>query len=384
MLFNDIIGYDDIKRQLIQTATTGRISHAQLLSGASGAGAYPLALAYATYIMCRNKGLDDACGVCPECYKMNRLEHPDLHLVFPVNDAKTSSTDKPTSDKYITQWREFITQTNSYFNISQWYQRLGIENKQGIIRKEEANEIVRKMSLKSFEGGYKIVIVCLPETMRDEASNTLLKLLEEPPAKTLFLLVTDQPDKIIGTIRSRTQELKIPALNDELIAKNIAGKFNLPTNEASQIAHSAMGSWGLAIQMVEEQQNSELYENFIALMRLCYVSNYLGIFQWVETIAPLGREFHKSFCHTSLTVLRNCYVQGIGMSQINFCKPGQSDFINRFAPFVNNLTIEQFIEEYELLLRDISQNGNTKIVFTHFALTLCKVFAQAKKQLQNA
>lgn len=381
MRFSQIIGHDNLKKLLADSVDTSRISHAQLFNEIAGSGAYPLALAYASYIMCRNKTNGDSCGQCPECFKNDRLQHPDVHFIFPVNDAKSSGTDKPTSSKYITQWREYITECQGYPNISNWYQRLGIVNKQGIIRKEEASELLSKLSLKSFEGGYKIIILYQPETMNDQAANSLLKLIEEPPAKTLFLLVSDAADKIIGTIISRSQQLRVPLISDTLIEENLISRLDIDPKIVARIAHSANGSWGKAVEIAKESQDAEIYEAFVSLMRLCYTSNYLGIFEWVDGIVTSGREFHKSFCYTSIEILRNCYVKGIGIDKLNFALPEQQQFVERFAPYVNHFTIEKFIGEYELLLRDLTQNGNSKIIFTHFALTLCKIFAQAKQQL---
>ena len=383
MLFSQIIGHDKIKQQLIDSYTTGRIAHAQLLSSTEGGGGYPMALAYATYIFCKNPSATDACGVCSECYKMNKLEHPDCHMVFPVNDAKTQSDNPPTSDKYITQWREFIASNGGYFTVNQWYSKLAIENKQGIIRREEAAQLYSKLSLNSFEGGYKIAIVYLPELFKNEAANALLKIIEEPPAKTLFILVSENPDNIITTIRSRAQYLPMRSVDESVIADNLVNKSLVQSSElALKVAHSSMGSWATAVAIASESENkSPISNQFTALMRLCYLSDYLGIFQWVETFIPLGREAHKEFATFSLNMFRNCYMKNLGLNHLSFVVPSAETFTDKFAPFVGGKQIEQFVEQYELLLRDLSQNANAKILFTHFALSLCKIFAQAKKEL---
>ncbi|MFI3295466.1 MAG: DNA polymerase III subunit delta [Rikenellaceae bacterium] len=383
MRFAQVIALDKLKQQLRSDVNSSRISHAQMFCGEQGGGSYPLALAYATYIMCENPTHGDSCGECASCYKMDRLAHPDLHFVFPVNDAKASSTDKPTSDKYIQQWRDMVLDGAGYINISQWYKELGIENKQGLIRREEANEIIRKVSLKSFEGGYKVVIVFMPELLRDEAANSLLKVIEEPPAQTLFLFVSSQSDRIIGTIRSRVQSIVVPPLSDDEIAHELVAREITDRDTAQEIAHSVRGNWGRALQVAQSGEDDEIYQEFVGLMRLCYLSNYLGIFDWVNSISSRGREFHKRFCTVSLDLIRDCYMEGIGLSSLNFALPDRVAFVRKFAPFANHSTMDRFVQEYELLLRDLTRNGNSKIVFTHFALTLCKIFAIAKMEINK-
>lgn len=381
MQFSQIIGLNDLKKRLIDSVVGNRVAHAQIFCGESGSGGYPLAVAYATFLFCSDREKyerGDSCGVCPSCFKMSKMEHPDCHYIFPVNDPK--GDDKPTSDKYIAQWREFVEDSGGYFSVKQWYEVLKIENKQGIIRRDDANELMRKMSLKSFEGGYKIVIFYLPELMRVEAANALLKLVEEPPEKTLFLFVCEDTNRLITTIKSRTQPILIPKLDENTITEKLT---QIGCSEPLQIAHCANGNWLKALELIKDDQSNALQDIFVDLMRLCYASNYLGIFKWVDTVVPLGREMHKAFCEFSLDLLRNCYIKGVGLDNLSFVLPSQRGFVEKFAPYVNHLTIEPFVNEYELLLRDLGQNGNAKIVFTHFALMLCKIFAVSKKELKR-
>lgn len=379
MLFSEIVGHNDLKKRLIESVQEQRVAHAQLFSCASGAGGYPLALAYATFLFCSDSAKyerGDSCGGCSSCYKMAKMEHPDCHYVFPVNDPK--GDDKPTSDKYISQWRKFVLDSGAYFSVKQWYGEIKIENKQGIIRREDANEVLHKMSLKSFEGGYKVVVFYLPELMRSEAANALLKLIEEPPKGTVFLFVCENIHKLMETIRSRTQPILVPLLKEGEIAEKL---LEIGVKNGTEIAHCANGNWGRALELLKVDSDNSLQDIFVDLMRLCYSSNYIGIFKWVDTISPLGRESHKAFCEFSLELLRNCYIKGAGLDNLSFVLPSQKGFVEKFAPFVNHLTIEPFVREYELLLRDLGQNGNAKILFTHFALMLCKIFAISKKEL---
>ena len=391
MQFKDIIGQDQIKRHLRETVRNGRISHAMLFTGNEGTGALPLALAYAQYINCRNRTDEDSCGQCPECYRMQHMEHPDCHYIYPVNTSKEAvatgrADDKPRSEQFLHLWREIVPATGGYLTEQEWYARLGIENQQGIINKNDANELVRKMGFKSFEGGYKSVIIWLPERLHESAANTLLKLVEEPPDKTLFLFVSSEPDKIIATIRSRTQIVALPGIPDATIAHELTAREGLAADRAEQIAHLAQGSWGAALRMIRQQTEgttNEHEDRFIRLMRLCYQQKYLGLFEWAEEMAPLGREAQKQFCIASLGILRECYLTGIGMERLAYADPAREKFCRNFAPYVSHLTVEAFVSEFELLLAQIRQNGNPRILFTHFAMSVCKIIGVAKSSLRK-
>lgn len=397
MRFKDIIGHEEIKSRLRQTVQQGRVSHALLFTSGEGVGALPMALAYAQYIHCRNRTDGDSCGECPECYRLSRLEHPDMHYVYPVNTSKEAvstgrNDDKPKSDQFLHVWRRVLPAAGGYLSEPEWYAELGIENQQGIINKNDANELVRKMGLKAFEGGYKTVLIWLPERLHEAAANTLLKLIEEPPDKTVFLFVSKEPEKIIATIRSRTQQVALPAVPDAEIAAALSEQFGLPPAEAAEWARLGQGNWGKTLQLIrglsEEEDETgviaakkEYEEQFIRLMRLCYQSKYLELFGWADEMAPLGREGQKQFCVASLGILRECYMTGIGMEQLGYVDPGREQFCRNFAPYVSHLTIEPFVEEFESLLSQIGRNGNPKILFTHFAMTISKIIGQARKQM---
>lgn len=389
MQFKDIIGLEEIKRHLRETVRSGRISHAMLFSGGEGAGALPLALAYAQYVNCRNRTDEDSCGECPECYRMQRMEHPDCHYIYPVNTSKEAvatgrADDKPRSEQFLHVWRRIIPETGGYLTEQEWYAALGIENQQGIINKNDANELVRKMGFKSFEGGYKTVIVWLPERLHEAAANTLLKLVEEPPEKTLFLFVSFEPEKIIATIRSRTQTVALPGVPDEVIAQELVSRKDVAPERAEQVAHLAQGSWGAAVRLARSSTvgtTTEHQERFIRLMRLCYQQKYLGLFEWAEEMSPLGREAQKRFCSAALGIVRECYMTGIGMDRIAYTDPAREQFSRNFAPYVSHVTVEDFVAEFELLLAQIRQNGNPRILFTHFAMSICKIIGAAKTAL---
>lgn len=382
MKFSQVIGQTVLKEQLAEMAQSGRISHAMLFSGsASGTGALPLAMAYATYVMCQDPNKQgDSCGICASCFQMGAMQHPDCHYVFPVNTSKLATSagrgdGKPISDMFAELFRELVKKTDGYFTEQELYKAIGIENSQGNISKSEANEILRKMSFKSFSGGYKVVIVWLPERMHEAAANSLLKLIEEPAPGTLFLFVTEQADRILSTIISRCQQVIVPAIEPQDIQQKLIDRA-VPADLAPQITHRSQGDWIDALRMAaltgDDGQGQDT-DRFMALMRLCYSNKYLELFAWAETMVPLGREAQKQFCETSLEILRSCYMQGIGLERISYVNPKDYEFCRRFAPFVNHASIEPLIEEFETLLRQIRQNGNPKILFPHFSLMISKL-----------
>lgn len=391
MRFKDIIGHDEIKRHLCETVRNGRVSHAMLFTGAEGVGALPLALAYAQYVNCRHRTDEDSCGECPECYRMERMEHPDCHYIYPVNVSKEAvvtgrADEKPRSEQFVHLWRRAVPQTGGYLTEQEWYAELGIENQQGIINKNDANELVRQMGFKSFEGGYKTVVVWLPERLHEAAANTLLKLVEEPPERTLFLFVSAEPERIIATIRSRTQIVALPGVPDEVIARELAARLGVAPERASRVAHLAQGSWGAALRMTQGGANTaaaEHQDRFIRLMRLCYQEKYLGLFDWAEEMAPLGREAQKQFCTAALGIVRECYLTGIGLARIAYADPAREQFCRNFAPYVSHITVEAFVAEFERLLAHIRQNGNPRILFTHFAMSVCKIIGSARTALKK-
>ncbi|MFI3288011.1 MAG: DNA polymerase III subunit delta [Rikenellaceae bacterium] len=354
MNFSSISGHIAIKNRLCTLVSSGRIPHAQLVAGDSTTMALPLAIAYARYILCPNRTDSNPCESCPTCYRTSKMEHPDLHFVFPVSKSKKAaatgrSEEKPISDNFIGLWREFVASNGGVFAENEWYEFIGVENQQGKIYKEEANEIIRKLSFKSFEGGYKIVVMYLPERMGAEAANTLLKLVEEPPASTLFLFVSETPDRVITTIRSRVQTI---ALAPIVLSGTLGGA-----------------------------RGEEFFELFGGLMRRAYKGEYLELFDWVEEIYPLGREGYKSFIEYSISLLRECYVVGLGAEALSSLEGKEATFAANFSPYVNHLTVEALVAEFELALRQLRQNGSARIIFTHFALMVSKIIVSAKGRI---
>lgn len=379
MKFKEVIGHESLKTMLRRNADSGRISHAQLFAGESGWDVLPLAMAYAQYVNCSARHDGDSCGECPSCRQMEQLAHPDMHFVFPtVAPKKWSGSQKPTSDYFLPQWRQIATRTSWRFDEQMWYAELGVDNAQGAIAKNEADEIIRKLSFKSFDGGYKIVLVWLPEKMNESAANTLLKILEEPWEKTLFLLVSERPERLLKTILSRTQSIEVPRIDEDSLAAYAVRTQGVAPDRSTAAAHSADGSV-LSLQKILAEGDGKTDENFQAfasLMRLSYGNRHLELLDWAERMAGEGREGQKDFLEYSLGLLRESYMLTAGMERISYLWGAEKEFCSKFAPYVNNTNIEALVSETERTLKDIMQNGNAKIVLTHYALSVSKLIVQ--------
>lgn len=377
MQFKEIVGQAEVKQRLVKSAKEGRIAHAQLLVGQEGTGKLALAIAYAQYIACLNKGESDSCGTCAACHKFQKLIHPDLHFVFPVNEKKSDDDDDESSnlkgsDAYIQEWREALLE-NPYITESQWYNIIGLENKLGIISTGESSEVIKKLSFKSFESEYKFLIMWLPERMNHYAANKLLKLIEEPPAKTIFLLISENPEGIISTILSRTQIIKVPPISREEISSALIERFSLTPSRAQDISRVANGNFQVALSLVQSDEVNPYFELFRELMRHCYSNNVLGLLEWVEKVARLGREKQKDLLTYSLRVLRESFMLNLGLDDIVYIAGEEEDFGKKFSPFVNGQNIAKIYQEFNLAIEHISRYGNAQIVLTDMTMKLVKL-----------
>ena len=371
MKFEAVTGQNEIKKHLIQTVKEGRISHAQLFLGQEGSGTLPLAIAYAQYILCTDKKEEDACGACPSCLKMQGLNHPDLHFSYPIHLSK----DVRSSDEAAGEWREML-QEDPYFNRHKWYQKLGAENKQGVIGTEESQKIVKKISFKSFEGGYKILIMWLPELMNTSASNKLLKIIEEPPEKTLFVLVAESQENIIPTIISRTQIVKIPDLKEAEIATFLQEKYGVEKESSQVVAHLSERNISRAISLLNQQESASFnFDNFVEWMRLCYQRNIAKTIDWVDVIAASGRETQKNFLLFSLHMFRQSIVGHYAPHELVVLTKEQDGFLKKFAPFINHKNIIGLTEVVNEGHYHLERNANPKILFLDLSL---KIFALLK------
>ncbi len=384
MRFKDIIGHNALKRHLAESIDKGRISHAQLFSGTAGVGTLPLAIAYAQYLNCTSRHDGDSCGVCPSCIKMQQLAHPDLHFVFPVNKQGKKSGEVVLSADFMPLWREMVEESGGYFTRQEWYDRLDLgKTLRGIISAREADEIIRRLQFKSYESEYKITIIWQPETMNDEAANKILKILEEPWDKTLFLLVSERTDLLLPTIISRTQEVAVPRLKNEdlmALAQGSEGSA-IDSQQLHNTARLAAGDvieWRRLTGGGEDAMRKEAFEKFCSLMRLSYNDKHLELMDWADDVAQLSREQQRSMLLHAARLLRESYMLHAGLGQISYLWGEEAKFCQNFAPFIGNQNIEYLISEIESALRQVSQNGNSRIIFTHFALAVSKQINRLK------
>ncbi|HIX96414.1 MAG TPA: DNA polymerase III subunit delta [Candidatus Alistipes avistercoris] len=377
MRFADITGQDDLKRHLAQTVDAGRVSHAQLFTGASGFGTLALAVAYVQYLCCRHRHNGDSCGECPDCRQIEALAHPDLHLVFPVNKQGKKSGEVIRSDEFLPQFRTLFAERRGYFSPQEWYDRLDLgKTLKGMIAAREADEIIRKLSFKSFEADYKTMLVWLPETMNEEAANKILKILEEPWERTLFILVSEHPDRLLPTILSRTQEVCVPRIAPEVLEREAFARGVADPLQARNMARLADGDLlelGHLVAGESDAQRKEHFDLFCSLMRLSYNDKHLELVTWAEDAAQLSREQQRGFLRDAARLLRESYMLHAGIREISYLWGEELAFCTKFAPFVGSQNIEPLIAEIESASAQIAQNGNPTIVFTHFALSVSKM-----------
>ena len=374
MRFADIIGQEDLKRRLVQSLDAGRVSHAQLFSGAAGAGTLPLAVAYVQYLNCRHRRDGDSCGECPDCRRIAALEHPDLHLVFPVNRQGKKSGEAVRSDEFLPQFRRLFAERRGWFSPQDWYDRLDLgKTLRGMITAREADEIVRKLSYKPYEADYKTMLVWLPEAMNEEAANKILKILEEPWERTLFLLVSVRPDLLLPTILSRTQEVAVPRLAPDVLERAAAGRGVADPQQARTLARLASGDLLELERLLAGEDEGGRREHFCSLMRLSYNDKHLELIGWAEEAAQLPREQQRGFLVDAARLLRESYMLHAGLGRIGYLWGAELAFCSKFAPYVGSENIEPLVAEIESAMAQISQNGNPTIVFTHFALSVSKM-----------
>lgn len=368
MYFKDIIGQEEIKSRLIQSARTGVVPHAQLFCEPEGAGAFPLALAYARYLNCAHPGETDACGKCPSCLKYDALMHPDLYFVFPMVASKEKK--KEVCDDYLSEWRTFLSD-RPYFNLNSWLNYLDAENKQAIIYAKESDEIIRKLSLKAYEAKYRVLLVWLPEKMNEACANKLLKMIEEPPANTLFLLVSNAPDLIIGTIQSRSQRINIRAISTDAITGTLMSRFGLSPDDAKNVGHIANGNFIKAMEVISLGEENKLYlELFKGMMRNSWAKNVKGMKEAAELFASIGRERQKNFLSFAQRMVRENFVYRFQEPDLNYMNRDEASFSVRFSPFVNERNVYDLMMELEKAEVQISQNVNPKMIFFDLSLKI--------------
>jgi len=370
MLFSDIVGQLPLKNRLVQTVKENRVSHAWLFFGQEGSGTLPLVVAFARYILCTSRRDNDACGTCPSCNKVNKYIHPDLHFTYPVN--KTRSMDKETvvCDDFIAEWRSFLLK-KPYGRLTQWYDAIDMENKQGIINTEESRRLSAKLNLKSFESEYKIVIIWQPEKMNDQAGSKLLKLLEEPPPMTIFMLAGENPDQLLSTIKSRCVQVKVPRINDSDLNDLLLSKHGVTADKAAEIVRLASGNYLKALELLSDEADLQYhFTRFRDLMRLCYSKNVPELIRISEELSLLTRENQKSFLEYGLRTIRESLALHFNTPAIVYISKDERDFMPNFAPFINGKNVMRIRDEFTNAITDIERNGNGRIVFLDMALKL--------------
>lgn len=365
MNFDNIIGQDDAKARLTGMLDNNRIPHAIMFCGPQGSGKLPLALAFAHMLLCRDAN-DEA--------MLREWAHPDLHFSLPVYKKKAS--DHPVTDDFIAQWRELLGR-KLYFDVEDWIAAIKADNQQLVHYVYESDALQQKLQLKAGRGGRRVVVVWMPERMMVQAANKLLKLIEEPPAETYFLLVSEEPDTVLGTIQSRTQRIHIPALGEDDIAGALASAHNVDSETARSMAHVAQGSYTAAIKRLEaENEERQFFNLFVRLMRLSYMRRIKDMRAWSEEVSDMGREAQKRLLDYCQRLIRENFIYNFGHGELCYETHEEEAFSTNFARFVNEKNVIPIMEQLALCQRDIEQNVNPRMVFFDFALKMIVLLIQ--------
>ncbi len=379
MLFKEVIGQEEVKDKLRQSVNDGRISHAQLFLGTEGSGNLAMALAYIQFIYCENKQEDDSCGSCASCRKIEHLTHPDLHFSFPF----IKSGDNDSADNYIASYREAILE-NPYINLLAWYEHLGHQDKQGIIPVNESNQIIKKLSLKSFEGGYKTYLIWMPERLHGSAANKLLKTMEEPPDKTIIILVANDSEQLLPTILSRTQLVKLSRLKDEDVSFGLIKEFETERHLAANLASMTEGNYFLARSLaLSAGENNSNFLHFRDWMRYCFKKDIKGVSSWVDDISKIGRAHQKDFLKYAIHLIRQCAMNNYGAEDLVTIKGDERVFMQKFAPFVNHLNLQDYITLFNDARNHIDRNANAKILFTDLSYQVLILLKEANDSIKK-
>ncbi len=375
-MFKNVIGNKKTVDYLTSSVDDSRIAHAQLFVGPEGIGMLQIAISYAKYILCKGKNVENS--DFENCQnKVSQLSHPDVHYVFPVTSTENVKS-HPVSDNFLKEWKEFVN-LHPFGTIQDWYSHLGVEKKQGQIGVDEALEIVKKLSLKSYEGGYKVMIIWMADKMNTAASNKILKILEEPPQKTIFILITDSLDEILTTIKSRCQiiEFNKPEL------KEIEGYLHskgVSETSSKRYAHLSQGDVNKALKFSNNEKDDTLYEEwFVKWVRSAFkakgnAASIIELISWSEEVASYGREVQKQFLHYCIEFFRQALLENYTTKGLVYLDEGLDDFeLKKFAPFVNGSNIDEIFKELSDAIYHIERNGNGKIILTDLSIKLTRL-----------
>ena len=376
MRFSEVIGQEAVKQQLQRLLKENRMPHALLFAGPEGTGKLPMALALAQRLLCKSPTPEgDACGTCSGCRMAAKLAHPDLHCVFPVFKPAGQSSGA-VSDNFLKEWREQVAET-PYFDRPTWLSRIGVENQQSLINVHEARNILSKLATRSSQGGNRVVVVWLAEQMNTEAANKLLKILEEPPFGTVFILTSDHPERMLATILSRTQRIDFKPLPETEMAAALERQCGLQPDDAKAVAHAAGGNFIKALQGVTvHADTAQFFDLFVLLMRLCYMRNIKEIHAWSEQLAGWGRERQKAFLEYAQRMVRENFMYNFHRPELNYMNRSEADFAVRFARFINERNVIGIMDELSAAQRDIESNVNPRMVFFDFSLKMIVLLIQ--------
>ena len=373
MGFEQVIGQKEVQERLLQLVEEQRLPHALMLCGPTGAGKMALAMAFAAYLLKANSQTPTANTEA----MLAKWEHPDLHFTYPTIKLSSMNSDhKPVSDDFARQWHEMVME-GPYFTMNEWLEMMGGENQQAIITAGESDALTHKLSLKSSQGGYKVSLIWLPERMNIECANKILKLLEEPPQQTVFLLVCEEPDKLLETIRSRVQRVDVKRIADEDIRQALIERRGLNEETAQRVTRMANGSWLKALELLSTDSENELFlDMFQTLMRLAYQRRVKDLKTWSERIASMGRERQKRFLEYFLRLIRENFVYNFQEPDLCYMSQREEEFAQNFARFINEANVIPISELVNKAIRDIGQNANAKIVFFDMALQMIVLLIQ--------
>jgi len=372
MSFKSVIGQEALRDQLIHSTRENRVSHALLFHGPPGSGKFPLAVAFAQYLNCSDPGPEDACGVCPACQKAEKFIHPDIHFVFPVITG-TKAGSEPVSDNFIADWREYLAES-PYPSLPGWLKFMKVENKQAKIFKKEAASIVSKLQLKAFESDYKILIIWMPEKMNATAANKLLKIIEEPPEKTIFLLVAQSTGDILPTILSRTQLIRVKKIPDEVLSQHLIKKYPDKEKLIAGITRLADGNYLEAVDLIEANEQNQIYfDHFVNWMRLIYSFKISELLAFMPTIVELGREKQKDFLLFCLKMIKGNFHLNQKMDDIVRMSPEQKDFSVKFSKYINTGNIADLSLLFSEAISQIGMNANPRILFLDMSTRIFKL-----------
>ena len=372
MLFSQVVGQKNLKTHLINEINHDKVGHAQMFIGKPGYGGLPLALAFVQYLLCENKKKSDSCGECRSCSKVQKLQHPDLSFSFP-SVQKISKV----SDKLLLEWRGQVLES-PYFDLNMWINRIDNKGRRPVISKDESVEIIRRLALKPYEGGYKVLLIWMPEEMHTTCSNSLLKVLEEPPKKTVFILVAESSEKIPQTIISRTQIVTVPRVKVDPMSAFLQSEKKVVSTIAESISARVDGDLIEAIDILRD--NEGLDENktlFVGLMRVCYKKNVLGMMSWAESAAAISNEHQKRFLKYALHMFRQSMLRNYTEKHLTKVSKEEDEFLINFAKFITGNNIVDFMKAFNDGHYQLERNANSKILFTNLCFQVMKYIHMA-------